>query len=232
MASAKVKHKRQPAQTARRGPTRASYDKVLIVCEGQKTEPNYFRGLIKWHDISSVNVHISGDCGAAPTSVVQHGLDLYAAEKKKGEPYDRVYCVFDRDSYHLASQGKVYQSAKELIRLAMPGDVFFSANSIPCFEYWLLLHFCETTQAFAKQGKVSVGGMVEKKLKEYWLGYSKGLPDAYARLKKMAPLGEVLALERAQRVLKAAQANVDENPSTKVHELVAYLIAIKNPEKT
>jgi hypothetical protein len=229
MVIANGKRKRQPAQTARRGPTRAPYDKVLIVCEGKKTEPNYFRGLVKWHDISSVNVRISGDCGAAPSSVFQHGFDLYNAEQ--GEPYDRVYCVFDRDSYHLPKQNKDYQHALGLIRQALPENVFFAANSIPCFEYWLLLHFCETTKAFAGQGNVSVGGMVEKELKKYWSGYGKGLPDAYAGLKKLSPEGEARALERARRVLTTAQATGAENPSTMVHELVAYLIAIKNPEE-
>jgi RloB-like protein len=224
-----AKHKRKPAQTARRGPTRAPYDKVLIVCEGEKTEPNYFRGLIKWYDISSVNVRISGDCGAAPISVVQHGIELYASEQ--GEPYDRVYFVFDRDSYHLPSQNKVYQQALEQIRQGPVDNVFFAANSILCFEYWLLLHFCETTQAFAAQGKASVGDMVGKELKKYWREYGKGLPDAYVELRKLAPQGEAQALDRAQRVLRTAQAIGEENPSTMVHELVAYLITIKDSPK-
>lgn len=53
--------KRKASATERRAAQRAPYDKVLIVCEGSKTEPNYFRDLIKLHDISSVNVRISGD---------------------------------------------------------------------------------------------------------------------------------------------------------------------------
>ncbi len=222
-------NKRKPGQTARRGPTRAPYDKVLIVCEGRKTEPNYFRDLIKWHDISSVNVRISGDGGSAPTSVVQHGLDLYLAEKRKGEPFDRVYCVFDRDSYHLASQHKAYQQALASLAdaNAKEGGVFYAITSIPCFEYWLLLHFCYTTRQFAAKGYKSVGDMVLAELKKYWPSYEIALLSPYLWLKKNLPQGEQAALEHARRAMDAATAAADENPSTRVYQLVEYLIQIK-----
>ena len=228
MGQHSARQKRQPGQTTRRAPTREQYDKVLIVCEGKKTEPNYFLGLRNWHKISSVNVTVSGDCGSAPTSVVQHGIDLYRAAQGQGEPYDRVYCVFDRDSYHLPSQNKVYQQALDQIQRAMPTSVFFAANSVPSFEYWLLLHFCETRQTFVAQGKASVGDMVEKELRKYWIGYEKAMPKSYDQLKKLAPQGAAQALIRAARGLNAAQAVGDDNPSTKVHELVGYLIKIKD----
>lgn len=232
MASRNLKQRRQPGQTGRRAPMREQYDKVLIVCEGKKTEPNYFRGLIQWHDISSVNIHISGDCGSAPPSVVTHGIDLYRAAQELGEPYDRVYCVFDRDSYHLPSQNKVYQQALDQIQRAMPASVFFAANSVPSFEYWLLLHFCDTRQTFVAQGKASVGDMVEKALRKYWVDYEKAMLQSYSQLKKLAPQGEAQALIRAARGLLAAQAVGDDNPSTKVHELVGYLIKIKEPKNS
>lgn len=41
-------HKRKarpPSSFQRRAARRAPYAKVLIVCEGEKTEPNYFKGL-------------------------------------------------------------------------------------------------------------------------------------------------------------------------------------------
>ena len=228
MAAKDLKAKRQAGQTARRGPSRQPYDKVLIVCEGEKTEPNYFHNLLKWHDISSVNVRVSGDCGSAPTSVVKYGFELYVAEQKNGEPFDRVYFVFDRDSYHLPSQNMAYQKALTQICSAQPANVFFVANSVPCFEYWLLLHFCESTKQFAEQGKNSVGDMVERELQKYWPEYKKTLAQPYSDLKKLVPNGEEAALKRAERTLIAAAKIGDENPSTKVHLLVEYLINIKN----
>ena len=222
--------KRKASTTERRAARRAPYDKVLIVCEGEKTEPSYFRDLIKFHDISSVNVRISGACGSAPTSVVEYGMKLAQAEAKSGEAFDRVYCVFDRDSYHLAKQKKVYQAALALIDLQNQGEqVFYACNSVPSFEYWLLLHFCESRQQFAAQGNKSVGDMVLKELTKHWPDYEKNLLRPYQYLKKMVPSGEKEAIARAKLALKQAMAVGDENPSTKAHELVEYLIHIKSP---
>jgi hypothetical protein len=225
MATRKSTSKRTAHSTERRAARRAPYDKVLIVCEGAKTEPTYFKDLIKWHDISSVNVRVSGDCGSAPTSVVQHALELAKDEGKYGEPFDRVYCVFDRDSYHLETQNKVYQTALAQMEAMQDG---YAINSVPSFEYWLLLHFCDSRQQFAAQGKKSVGEMVVKALKAFWPTYEKGAPQPYHFLKKTVPDGEAAALVRAKQALKQAHAVQDENPSTKVHELVEYLIHIKD----
>lgn len=227
------KPKRSASATERRAARRAPYDKVLIVCEGTKTEPSYFRDLIKFHDISSVNVRISGECGAAPTSVVEYAIALAQSEANSGEPFDRVYCVFDRDSYHLATQKKVYQAA--LARIEEQNQeklVFYAGNSVPSFEYWLLLHFCETHKPFAAQGNKSVGDVVLKELKKYWPNYEKGLLRPYQYLKTSLPNGEAIAIERARKALKHAQLVGDANPSTKVHELVEYLIHIKDPQDT
>lgn len=97
MGSNDLFHKRK-AKTAtelnRRKPVRASYDKVLIVCEGSKTEPLYFQELIDHYEIHSANVKISGDCGSDPVSVVNHGIQLYQNEKQAGSgPFDR-YIAF------------------------------------------------------------------------------------------------------------------------------------------
>lgn len=145
-------------------------------------------------------------------------------EGAQGEAFDRVYCVFDRDSYHLAAQNKVYQTA--LARIANSLN-FFATNSVPSFEYWYLLHFCETRQQFAAQGKKSVGDMVEKELKKYWPDYEKGMSRPYESLKKILPAAQEQAIERSKRILAQAQADGDENPSTRVHELVEYLLNIK-----
>ena len=79
----------------RRSPKRAPYDKVLIVCEGSKTEPNYFNELRDYSTLETANVRVASSCGSDPMSVVRHGKNLYRDEKQKGHPYDRVYCVFE-----------------------------------------------------------------------------------------------------------------------------------------
>jgi hypothetical protein len=214
-------HKRKakgPAELSRRQPQCASYDKVLIVCEGEKTEPFYFRELIDYYEIHSANVRISGDCGSDPVSVVEHGLALYHAEKSSTSgAFDRVYCVFDRDSH------PNYLQAVDKVSGAKPKGVFFAATSVPCFEYWLFLHFSFTTAPYSAAGGVSAGAAVLKALKAVWPEYTKVSQGVF-----ISRLGQLeYAKANAARALEEAKKNHTDNPTTHIHEMVGYLQNIK-----
>ena len=214
-------HKRKakgPGELSRRQPLRASYDKALIVCEGEKTEPLYFRELIDHHEIHSANVRISGDCGSDPISVIEHGLKLYHIEKSsKSGAFDRVYFVFDRDAH------PNYQQALDKVAGAKPKDVFSTAPSVPCFEYWLLLHFTYTTAPYSAVGGVSAGAAVLKALQAVWPEYAKaGQGVLVSRLDQIE-----YAKANAARAYEEAQKNHTDNPTTHIHELVEYLQKIK-----
>jgi hypothetical protein len=74
MGSEDLHHKRKAKKAdklARKKEKRASYEKVLIVCEGSKTEPNYFNELIEYYEINSANVAIDGKCGSSPKSFLK-----------------------------------------------------------------------------------------------------------------------------------------------------------------
>ncbi|MER0784833.1 RloB family protein [Pseudomonas aeruginosa] len=62
--------------------------KVLIVCEGARTEPNYFKSFRVYKDC-----HIVGS-GSNTLSVVKEAIRL-----KKENSYSEAWCVFDRDSF-------------------------------------------------------------------------------------------------------------------------------------
>ncbi|MGU9957110.1 MAG: hypothetical protein ACNYPI_05595 [Arenicellales bacterium WSBS_2016_MAG_OTU3] len=65
-------HKRKAksdGQLGRRTAKRSPYEKVLIVCEGAKTEPNYFKGCIQFYKLNTANVEIDGAGGSSPKSV-------------------------------------------------------------------------------------------------------------------------------------------------------------------
>ena len=203
-------HKRcakQANDLARRRASRAPYKKVLIVCEGEKTEPYYFKGLKNHYRLNSANVEIANKLGSDPISVFTHAQQRYREEKNAGDPFDRVFCVFDKNSH------SNYVQALDSIRRATPRNTFISINSVPSFEYWLLLHFLCTTKPY------SVGNQVLTELQDHMPDYRKGLPDVFDKL--------IEKLETAKRnaacVLTAAQKNRTDNPSTRVHELVEFL---------
>jgi len=210
-------------ELGRRKPVRASYDKVLIVCEGEKTEPLYFNELVDYYEIHSANVRVSGDCGSDPLSVVNHGIKLYEDERRvESGTFDRVYCVFDRDTH------PNYQQALDKLASVKPKAVFFAANSVPCFEYWLLLHFIYTTAPYSAVGGVSSGAAVLKELKKYWPEYTKAAVGIFLASLKISNDGLGYAKENAKRALIEAKKNHTDNPSTTVYLLVDYLQQIKN----
>jgi hypothetical protein len=211
-------HKRKARKLERSKPKLAPYDKVLIVCEGSKTEPSYFQELIDHHEINTANVQVYGSCGSDPMSVVNHALQLYREEKDKGDPYDRVYCVTDRDAH------PEFDGAMRKLEAQKPSSVFYATVSIPCFEYWLLLHFTYTRAAFTSVGRVSMGDAALDALKAYWPEYAKGRVGTFAFLHDLLAFAQA----NANRGLEDAQRTASDNPSTNVHELVEYLQNIKN----
>lgn len=62
MGTDNIFHKRKSRRAAshqRERAKRAPYERVLIVCEGEKTEPNYFKGLRAAFGINTMNMIIA-----------------------------------------------------------------------------------------------------------------------------------------------------------------------------
>lgn len=97
--------------------------KVLIVCEGEKTEPNYFRGF----RVASRVCDIKGT-GHNTLSLVQEAKRLATEDN-----YREVWCVFDRDSFEEKNVRAAFTLARK--------NNFKIAYSNECFELWYLLHF-------------------------------------------------------------------------------------------
>ena len=202
----------------RRGASRSPYEKVLIVCEGSKTEPLYFEGIKDFYEIDTANIVITGDCGSDPISVVNHAIELYRQSVRRGGiPFDRVYCVIDRDKH------PKFADAVAKLKSQRPNDVFFGVVSIPSFELWILLHFKYTTSPFEAAGGKSCGDKVFEELRKVWCDYEKGMRGVF--LKLFDKVDD--AKRNAERLLEYCSSNGCVNPSTQVHTLVDYLQKIK-----
>lgn len=213
-------HHRRKAKKAndlhRKQAKRASYDRVLIVCEGEKTEPYYFNGLISHYGLNSANVKITGDCGSDPMSIIKCAQQHYDEAKQAKNSFDRVYCVFDQDSHSNYSQ-----AIAKIKSLASKG--FDSATSVPCFEYWLLLHFTYIDKPYYKLHNKSASAEVMTDLMKHLPIYKKSLGAIFEHLADKTET----AIKNAKRISAVAQKNQTENPSTSVYKLVQYLIQLK-----
>lgn len=213
---------RQQKQLERKQGRRASYDRVLIVSEGSKTEPNYFREIRTAYRLHTANVEVRpSELGTAPIQVVQYAQALFEnGDRHKNiqrRAFEHVYAIFDRDdhgSYHEALNlaallnGKLRNDAKQPI-------VFQAIASVPSFELWLLLHY-EDIQAPLHRDEVM------RRLKQHILGYDKGSGNAFAIT------GEHLAVAtlRAERLAARFSARTDPEPFTAIVELVKLLTTL------
>lgn len=185
---------------------RAPYDKVLIVCEGKKTEPNYFNGLKNHLRLKSANVAIVGE-GATPAKIVERAKKLDLQEKRKDDPFDKIFCVFDKDTHSDYETALDHCARKNYIAI----------SSVPAFEYWLLLHFHYTTSPYKDSAEVLRG------LKNYMADYEKNDTGIF---KKLQDKLETAKKNAARSLQDRIQAKTD-NPSTRVHIFVEALQAIK-----
>lgn len=115
---------------------------TLIVCEGE-TEQAYFEAARVTHGLSTTEVVCADNThGPAPISVVE------CAERKCQEVggYDHVFCVFDRDGHESYQRArKRVQTLANRTKKPLPiRDVV----SVPCFEFWVLLHLERTDKPF------------------------------------------------------------------------------------
>lgn len=221
MAKGKLFHKKRERKRKsfeRAIEWRKSNELVLIVCEGEKTEPNYLRGLQRALRINDATINIlDTDRGTDPVSV----LNAAVAEFEKDTSfYDRVYCVFDRDGHANYAAGLKLAQDHELAKR----KVLFVAHSVPCFEIWLLLHFKYTTQAYVKAGKKSPCDCLVSDLKQAGLlpNYEKNHKGIY----ELVGAKTDVAIRNAKMLDKYNRGAGSDNPSTKMHDLVTYLMSI------
>lgn len=198
---------------------RAEHDVVLIVCEGQKTEPNYFKKLRVHLRLNSATVIIFDKShGADPLRLANYAEAEFMKDRSRDpekQGHDRVFVVFDKDTH------TTYDSALLKIRALNKKhkDRFQAITSVPCFEFWLLLHFRDTASPYAASGKCSVCDNVIRDLKEHLPSYGKGDADIF---EKTYPL-MATAIKHAEQLEKRQEKAGTDNPSTKVHRLVTYL---------
>jgi hypothetical protein len=217
----KLFHKRKARKLAdhtRQLAKRDPYDKVLIVCEGEKTEPNYFSRLVDHLRLNTANVKIADNTtGLAPQTVAKFAITEY----KIAKDYDKVYCVIDKDRHPLFDQ------ALDIIRRARlaKGHTIKAVVSTPCFEYWLLLHFIKTTKDYYRgPGPVCKRVISDLKKQQGMANYEKGSNDVFdltvSRLNQ--------AIKNSKEILADRKTAGTDNPSTNAHELIEYLQNLKN----
>ena len=217
------KKARKGAALERQKTERARSPRFLIVCEGTKTEPNYLKELVNDLMIRPQVVKIAPNDRSSPDRILEHAIKLYEEDARNGDSFDRVFCVFDRDT-HTTFTATV-QRIRDLAK-ADPPRPFEAITSAPCFEYWLLLHFGYTDAPFHAAGKKSVCDNLIKVLrtKPDFKTYGKGQSGIYGLMKNKT----TTAIEAAKKARATAATSGQTDPHTHVDALVEALQVLAN----
>lgn len=191
----------------------------LIVVEGE-TEKNYFTSLKLELEINrSISIHLFSADGGDPLGIINEAYRLFQQnirQSKNGKTpkFDQVFCVFDDDNKP--------EKYKQALNCAEEYN-FTAITSIPCFEFWFLLHYCYTTSPFSSYKELCP--KLEAEMRKAGIlkpgkNYDKSDKSLYEKLQP----NQETAINNAIK-LENKHPNEDgcTNPSTKVHHLVQEL---------
>lgn len=212
---------RRYARKSKNRPQRKMEYRILIVCEGKKTEPYYFEAFKNYNRGTQVyDIEIKG-MGDNTINVVDEAISLRNKKKGTNNEYDRVWAVFDKDSFSDERFNAAIDKAER--------NGVCCAWSNEAFELWYLFHFHNRTTAmsrteYEKAISKAVNESDNYKTKNKKYTYKKNDPDNY---KIMTTYGNQ---EQAIKWAKAGSENYNDkryathNPCTMVYKLVLQLI--------
>lgn len=214
---------KSPRDTRRRPAHLEVRERALIVTEGSKTEPDYFRLLIRELRLTTASVTITGDGGSAPISVVESAKILLAEDPD----FEHVFLVFDRDRHNTYDAAIAKANALKPDK-APEGQTIEAIPSIPSFEVWYLFHVSGDRKPYSTGA--GVGSPAQALIRDLKVShacfakYDKARCDAF--YDEIRPMRDQ-ACTHAERALEAAsmegQKILQENPSTRAHLVVQKL---------
>lgn len=183
----------------------------LIVCEGNKTEPNYFNGLRKKInekygnkvDVLIPNIDVKGT-GMNTTSLVKYTQKTVNHANKI---YGQVWVVFDKDDY-----------SDEQFDYAIKNCDYNVAWSNPNFELWLLSHFKKISRYVSKDNVLKE---LSKEFQKNALGeYTKNDINIFDKVTNKGELHTAIKnCEYMETLNKNGQAS-KRNPMTRVYKII------------
>jgi hypothetical protein len=195
----------------------------LIVCEGEKTEPNYFESLKKKLPKGVLNcIEVEG-VGRNTLSLIEEVAQIRDRKESeiKSRKFDHTWAVFDRDSFPDSNFDNAINKAEQQKRK------IHCAWFNEAFELWYLLHLEVINHPMARDDYKSriergLSNLIGQPFK-----YTKNRYDMYDIMHQYA--SEEQAIKRAETLDKQY---VDfrfhtQNPNTKLYLLIKELNKLK-----
>jgi RloB-like protein len=196
----------------------------LIICEGEKTEPNYFIALRDSLPKGVLNVcdfHIDGT-GYNTQSLVNRAIEIKDEwQRRYRRPVDKLWIVFDRDSFRSQSFNAAIQRCNNL------APEVNAAWTNEAFELWFLLHFhyYNTSIDRANYQQLIEANFRGKGIDNF--EYKKNSIEMYSLLSKHGSQSD--AIRNSKRLTNTWNRRVDFanlNPCTTVHKLIEEILSL------
>ena len=190
--------------------------RILISCEGEKTEYGYFEDVRKLLRMEPNKIIVLKQEASDPLGVVKQALEerTYRQQENEWDKDDRAWAVFDGDE-HKANNIENWRQALQIVQ---KNDIRLAISN-PSFEYWYLLHYQDQTGYLTRQ-------QAKRLLKNHVPKYEKHDVFYQEELQSRTKA----AIIRAKQV--AHQASVDalepySNPCTHAWELVELILSLQ-----
>jgi hypothetical protein len=191
----------------RRVGTRTPKKLLLIWCEGEETEVNYFNAYKSQITNLTVQVKSSPRGGNAQYFVTSCAKETRQLEQRQGIQFDEVYCVFDKDHNSPAdfNHAVITATQKKLIPI-------YSNLS---FEWWYVLHFSASPTAHTQSAyEHSLSKALERP-------YKKADSSLFEKLQTYQP--QAIQNAKAQHRSCCEEPPANQLPCTLVYKLVERL---------
>ena len=182
---------------------------ILIVTEGEKTEPDYLKGLRNNLRLHAADIYVTSSQGTDPLSVVKYAISLRNERRREvrrgsGVAYDSVWAVFDTE------RADTNPRLNDALQKAKANRIQVGVSN-PCFEFWLLLHDEHTTAPFD-----TCTDVITRIKERFFANYQKGAVCISPYIQKIPDAVQRAELCRRHKI----NAGTDGNPSTEMDLLV------------
>lgn len=149
------------------------------------------------------------------------------------DPEAKVYCIFDIDTIvsNKSNQEKYTAFLKSISAYTNSGKVTL-CPSMPCFEYWLLLHFEDTTKLMKTNAAVS--SYLSNHMKSLFPKSNKAFSKMMKSQKYLEALdweALICTNENLERAISTAKQNYEEGLENKTLDKQSYTLVFKAFEK-
>ena len=189
---------------------------VLIVGEGEQTEPNYFFGV---RDDPAVNARfaltVKRGAGGEPTQIVEVAVKEKLRADERGESYDHAFCLID-----VEGPGRIAMMPPAIALAEQNGVELIFSN--PSFECWYISHFERTCRAF-RDGADVMTYLDRHWRREFDEQYQKADKTHYKKLNSRLATAVTNTTQVREKDHEPGKHIIECNSATEVYKLLWML---------